>query len=105
MIDVSHVRSFLGSEKVMALLGLHTLSGCDVTGCLARKGKASFWKAFKTSDVDVLASLGKLGCPDEFTKDDEQLIKKFICQVCLPEQRFQTSVNSLVHVYRERHTK
>ena len=84
MIDVSHVRSCLGSEKVMALLGLHALSGCDVTGCLARKGKASFWKAFKTSDVDVLASLGKLGCPDEFTKDDEQLIEKFICQVYLP---------------------
>ena len=57
---------------------------CDVTGCLARKGKASFWKAFKTSDTDVLASFGKLGCPREFTKDDEQLIEKFICHVYLP---------------------
>ena len=32
MIDVSHVCSCLGSEKVMALLGLHALSGFDVTG-------------------------------------------------------------------------
>ena len=79
MIDVSHVCSCLGSEKVTALLGLHALSSCDVTGCLARKGKASFWKVFKTSDADVLASFGKLGCPEKFTKDDEQLIEKFIC--------------------------
>ena len=84
MIDVSHVCSCLSSEKVMTLLGLHALSGCDVTGCLARKGKVSFWKAFKTSDADVLASFGKLGCPEEFIKDDEQQTEKFICQVCLP---------------------
>ena len=32
MIAVSHVRSCLGSEKVMTLLGLHALSSCDVTG-------------------------------------------------------------------------
>ena len=81
MINVSHVCSSLGSEKVMALLGLHALYSCGVTGCLARKGKASFWKAFKTSDRDILASFGK---EEEFTKDDEQLIEKFICQVYLP---------------------
>ena len=84
MIDVNHVCSCLGSEKVMALLALHALSGSDVTGCLAKKGKATFWKAFKTSDANVLASLGKLGAPEEFTKEDEQLIEKFICQVYLP---------------------
>ena len=63
MIDVSHVRSCFGSENVMALMGLYALSGCDVTGCLARKGKAAFWKAHKTSESDVLASLVKLGFP------------------------------------------
>ena len=58
MIDVNHIRFCLGSEKVRASLGLHALSGCDVTGCLARKGKASFWKAFTSSDPYILASLG-----------------------------------------------
>ena len=75
MIDVNHVCSCLGSEKVMALLALHALSGSDVTGCLAKKGKATFWKAFKTSDANVLASLGKLVAPEEFTREDEKLIE------------------------------
>ena len=87
MIDINSMRSSLGSERVNAILGLHALSGCDVTGCLAGKGKASFWKAFQISESCVLASLGRLGCQETFTNDDKQLIEKFICQVYLPNTK------------------
>ena len=42
------------------------------------------WKALKTSDKEILDSLGRLGCKEEFKKKDEQLIERFICHVYLP---------------------
>lgn len=58
MVEVKRLRPCLCLEKEKALLGFHVVSGCVVTGCLARKGKASFWKTFQTLDAVVLASLG-----------------------------------------------
>ena len=42
LINLKHVAQALGSTKVAALPGLHALSGADITGSFAGKGKATW---------------------------------------------------------------
>ena len=42
VINLKHVVQALGSTKVAALPGLHALSGADITGSFAGKGKATW---------------------------------------------------------------
>ena len=51
----------LGSTKVAALTGLHALSGADITGSFAGKGKAPWWKVFKEADGETITALANLG--------------------------------------------
>ena len=46
----------LGSAKVAALPGLHALSGADVTGSFAGKGKPTWWKIFKEADEEEITA-------------------------------------------------
>ena len=50
VINLKHVVQALGSTKVAALPGLHALSGADITGSFAGKGKATWWKIFMRAD-------------------------------------------------------
>lgn len=83
-IDINRVYSIMGPTKIKALLALHALSGCDITGSFKNKGKLSFWKAFQTAGEEVLDSLASLGSQKDFKPKDEQLVEQFICQVYLP---------------------
>lgn len=51
----------LGPLKASALPGLHSLSGTDVTGAFAGKGKLTWWKTFNSASHDVLQALSELG--------------------------------------------
>ena len=51
----------LGSAKVAALPGLHALSGADVTGSFAGKGKLTWWKILlKEADEEEITALTNL---------------------------------------------
>jgi len=46
VIKLKPIVQALGSTKVRALPALHALSGADITGSFAGKGKATWWKIF-----------------------------------------------------------
>ena len=53
----------IGPNRAKALLGLHTLTGCDQTEKFSGKSKSFGWKNFLHSDSetwDALAELGKI---------------------------------------------
>ena len=50
---------------------------------MAKKLKSSFWETFKASDKGILDCLNRCGCLQDFTKDEGQVIERFICQVYL----------------------
>lgn len=70
--------------RVKSLLGLHALSGSDITGSIRNKGKMSFWKAFLASDIDILRALESLGSAEQLETKVEQQLERFICQVYTP---------------------
>ena len=84
MINLKHVVQALGSTKVAALPGLHALSGADITGSFAGKGKATWWKIFMKANeekISALANLGTRGQPSAVTLNG---IDKVVCQVYVP---------------------
>ena len=81
----------LGSTKVVALTGLHALSGADITGSFAGKGKATWWKVFKEADGETITALANLGKRTQPTADILSDIKKLVCQVYVPN----TTINSV----------
>ena len=60
IINIESVAEYLGEEKSSALIGLHSVSGCDTTGKVYRKGKQTWVKAFLASSKDVIDSLNML---------------------------------------------
>ena len=81
----------LGSTKVAALTGLHALSGADITGSFAGKGKAPWWKVFKEADGETITALANLGKRAQPTADILSNIEKLVCQVYVPN----TTINSV----------
>ena len=81
----------LGSTKVAALTGLHALSGADITGSFAGKGKATWWKVFKGADGETITALANLGKRAQPTADILSDIEKLVCQVYVPN----TTINSV----------
>ena len=73
--------------KAVALPGFHAISGCDNTGSLSGKAKATFWKAFKHASDDSLQALGALGSREVKLPSFEtcDAIEKFICGACQPK--------------------
>ena len=61
VIHLKHVVQALGSTKVAALPGLHALSGADITGSSAGKGKTTWWKTFMKADEEKISALANLG--------------------------------------------
>lgn len=86
VIPLAPIYNTLGEKKAACLPGFHALSGADVTGRFAGKGKRTFWKILKELDsddvkVDALAQLGVAERPSEAIID---AIEAFICQLYLP---------------------
>jgi len=85
-IPLAPIYSVLGAKKAAALPGLHVISGADVTGRFAGKGKTTFWKVFKELDSsnDLVTGLTMLGATDEPTEQVLSSIEKFTCKVYFP---------------------
>ena len=49
IINIDSVAEYLDEEKSSGLIGLHSVSGCDTTGKVYRKGKQTWVKAFLSS--------------------------------------------------------
>ena len=81
----------LGSIKVAALPGLHALSGADITGSFAGKGKATWWKVFKEADEETITALTNLRKRAQPTADILSDVEKLVCQVYVPN----TTINNV----------
>ena len=51
----------IGPNRAEALLGFHTLTGCDQTGKFNGKSKSFWWKNFMEADTQFLDALSMLG--------------------------------------------
>ena len=60
-IDIRSCNEALSPAHVKALLGFHTLTGCDQIGKFYGKSKTYWWKQFLESDNAILAALAELG--------------------------------------------
>ena len=60
-ISIRSCYEAIGPKHARALLGLHTLTGCDQTGRFSSKSKSFWWKQFLEADTDSLNALSELG--------------------------------------------
>ena len=60
-IDIGRCYENIGQEHSDALLGFHTLTGCDQAGRFNGKSKAFWWKHFLTADKYILDAISQLG--------------------------------------------
>ena len=79
------------STKLAVLSGLHALSGADITGSFADKGKAIWWKIFKEADKEIITAPANLGKRAQSTVDILSDIEKLVCQVYVPN----TTINNV----------
>ena len=84
-IPLKPIYDALGPCKATALPGLHALSGADVTGSFAGKGKLAFWKAFKCASDEVVSALSNLGKCLYPSEDIFCGMEELICQVYHPD--------------------
>ena len=70
----------LGENRVGALLGFHSFSGCGITGRIFGKSKTTFMQC---SD-NILTALGDLGLNAEPSVEDLDMREEFVCQVLRP---------------------
>ena len=66
VVKLRPIAQTLGRSRLAALPALHAISGADVTGSFANKGRLTWWKIFKDADeatIDALSKLGTRGLP------------------------------------------
>lgn len=83
-VQLNPIYRALGPLKASALPGLHSLSGADVTGSFAGKGKLKWWKTFNSTSENMLEALAKLGTTQCLTEDVRATLEAFICQLYIP---------------------
>ena len=83
----------LGCPLASALIVFHSFTtGCGTVGRFSGKGKITCWKSFKKADkttVQGFIDLGQANIPSEATIS---ALKRYICQLYLPEQATKISV-------------
>ena len=84
VISLGPIVSALGNEKDEALPGFHALSGADITGRFAGKGKLTCWQAFSTCSMEVVSAFAALGTSEKLKADTERAIETFVCQLYEP---------------------
>ena len=90
-IKVGDIYSALGPSIADALPGLHSLSGCDTTGCFAGKAKVSFWNIFCQANNSMISALGALGTSSGLDDENCAALEAFICRV----NNTQTSISKV----------
>ena len=93
-IKVGDIHSALGPSIAAALPGLHSLSGCDTTGCFAGKAKVSFWNIFCQANNSMISALGALGTSSGLSDENCASLEAFICRVYIT-QTFISEVTQL----------
>lgn len=83
-ISIRDMYTTLTDSTAKALPGFHALSGTDITGSFAGKGKLSFWKAFIKSDATIKNALTALGSSDSITDSLFDKLEEFVCRVYAP---------------------
>lgn len=84
-VQLASIYKALGPLKASALPGLHALSGADVTGSFANKGKVKWWKTFNSVSDELLEALAKLGTTLYLTEDVRASLEAFVCQLYIPK--------------------
>ena len=90
VIKLRPIAQTLGRSRLAALPGVHAVSGADVTGSFANKGKLTWWKMFKDTNeatIDALSKLGTRGLP---TADTMAAIEKLVCRLYVPNTPIKT---------------
>ena len=83
VINLALIVQALGETKLAALPALHAISGADITGSFAGKGKLVCWKTFQEAHEDIIHQLGRFGETETPTAEMKVAIKKFVCQLYL----------------------
>ena len=89
IINIDSLAEYLDKEKPLALIGLHSVSGCDTTGTVYRKGKQTWLKAFLASSKDVIDSLNMLASNEHSELSMPGIEKLFISVFC-PQTKIKT---------------
>ena len=90
VIKLQPIVQALGSVKISALPALHALSGADITGSFAGKGKASWWKVFRDANGETITALARLGTRGPPTADTMAKIERLVCQLYYPGTKICT---------------
>ena len=84
IIPLRQIVDALGKDKTAALPAFHALTGADVTGSFAGKGKLMGWKVFIDSCDEVIHGMINLGLGHGPSEQTIKAIEKFVCQLYLP---------------------
>ncbi|KAK7082598.1 hypothetical protein SK128_003322 [Halocaridina rubra] len=84
IIPLGPVVNALGTPKTEAIPGFHALSGGDITGQFAGKGKLTCWQAVKRCSIEKVSAFSALGTCEELDVDNKYAIETFVCQVYEP---------------------
>ena len=76
----------LGSRRAAALVNWHALTGCDTTGHIRGKGKATCFNIFMAAGPKVISSLSKLGLGNEPTTEVIAGCEEFLCSLFCPKK-------------------
>ena len=100
IINIDSVAEYLGEEKSSALIGLHSVSGCDTTGKVYRKGKQRWVKAFLASSKDVIDSLNILAS-NEYSELSMPGIEKLFISVFCPQTKIKTISHGRWYLFKK----
>lgn len=60
-ISIRSCYESIGTSRAKALLGFHTLTGCDQTGRFHGKSKVFWWKEFCETENNIVEAISELG--------------------------------------------
>ena len=98
-VNLKTIQSALGKSRSRAVVGLHTLTGCDTVGKFWGKSKAYWTKQFLTATGDVLRAFEK--CSSEQCNEQYESIRKFVIDLYGQKK----SVRSLAEIRWQMFTK
>ena len=91
-IQLQDIYFKLGQKRSAAILGVHALTGCDVTGRFGGRTKDWCFKVFLACDDRILDALGHLG-EEVLEPDTWAQLERFICLIY--KSKLHTAVKDL----------
>ena len=83
-IHLKPIVQSLGQDKTAALPAFHALTGADITGSFAGRGKLTCWKVFREAHQDVVTALADLGINLHPSTETKAAIENLVCQFYAP---------------------